>query len=133
MNVRKLLMAFTLALVSSVAVAGLTESIEVEVDLVNWTASGDMRTARNDKDKEVFIGCGVRTLDLDPEPFYFGFCQAEDAEGDTIICSTVSEGLLFAMNATADNSFVTFSWDENNECTRIGFSTQSFYLPKTGK
>jgi hypothetical protein len=126
-------MASCLALVSSVAVAGQAQPAAVEVDLVNMSAHGDMRTARNDKDKDVFIGCGVRTLVGGAEPFYFGFCQAEDAEGERIVCSTLDPDLLFAMNATADNSFVTFSWNEVDECTRIGFSTQSFYLPKTGK
>ena len=133
MKVRKILMACCFTLVSSVAVAGLTQPAAVEVDLDNFMASGDMRTARNAKDNDVFIGCGVRTLVGGAEPFYFGFCQAEDAEGDAIVCFTQNQDLLFAMNATADNSFVTFSWDENGECTRIGFSTQSFYLPKTGK
>ena len=27
-------------------------------------------------------------------------------------------------------SFVTFSWNEDGECTRIGNSTQSFYIPE---
>ena len=38
--------------------------------------------------------------------------------------------LVITMAATADFSFITFNWDENDECTRIGFSTQSFYLPE---
>jgi hypothetical protein len=28
---------------------------------------------------------------------------------------------------------VTFSWNDQGECTRIGFSTQSFYLPEFAK
>ena len=38
--------------------------------------------------------------------------------------------LLDAIKATADFSFVTFSWNEAGQCIRIGFSTQSFYIPE---
>jgi len=44
-------------------------------------------------------------------------------------CSTFDPDLLDAMKSVSDFSFITFSWNVAGECTRIGFSTQSFYLP----
>jgi hypothetical protein len=41
------------------------------------------------------------------------------------------------MRSTADFSFITFSWTDdgagNLTCTRIGHSTQSFYLDEVAK
>ena len=134
MNVRKFLIASGLALVSSVAVAGLTEAVEVEVDLDNKNAFGDMRTARNAKDNDVHIGCGIRVTDDGISPLLaFGFCQATDADGETVFCVTQSQVLMSTMGAYNDNSFIRFVWNENGECTHVGISTQSFYLPKSGK
>ena len=56
-------------------------------------------------------------------------CQAGDEEGDEATCFSEDAELLDMMRATGDYSFVTFSWNEDGDCTRIGFSTQSFYLP----
>ena len=37
------------------------------------------------------------------------------------------------MKGTSAYAFITFSWEDDGfgggECTRVGFSTQSFYLP----
>ena len=60
----------------------------------------------------------------------FGFCQAEDADGERAFCNTDNEDLLDAIEASADYGYVTFTWDEKTgQCTRIGFSNQSFYVP----
>lgn len=121
------------------AIAGLSQPADVDVDLVSNVASGDMVSARNAESDNVFIGCGVRNFDFgDGTTFEFGFCQAEDAEGDRALCSTESPHLLDAVKAMSDYSYISFSFtvdvDENgNEvatCRRIGSSIQSFYLPK---
>lgn len=119
---------------ASIALAGQTQPAEVDVDLDDRAAHGDMLSARLDPDDDVFIGCGIRVFDDGAGgTFEFGFCQAEDNEGERAFCNTDSPGLLGAMKATADYSFVTFSWDVDGICTRIGFSTQSFYLPHMGR
>ena len=45
-----------------------------------------------------------------------------------------AKALLDGIQSIADNSFITFSWTDDGTgaltCTRIGSSTQSFYLPK---
>jgi hypothetical protein len=66
--------------------------------------------------------------------FRFGFCQVQENGGEVIICSTLSDALIDEIRAANDFSFVTFSWTDdgagNLTCTRVGFSTQSFYLDK---
>ena len=129
-----LLIVFTaIAMVSSVALAGLIQPVSVEVDLVNGFAQGDMFTARTAMNDVEFIGCGVRDFDDGAGLEYrWGFCQAADADEIQIVCYTESEYLLDTIRASAAYSFITFNWvdDGGAECTRIGFSNQSFYLPK---
>ena len=131
MKVINVLVVLCAVVFASVSFAGQTQPAPVDVDLDNRTASGDMLTARFDDDDDVYIGCGIRKFDLGGvgSEFQFGFCQAEDSEGEVAFCTTESVHLLDAMTATSDYSYVTFSWDEDGVCTRIGFSTQSFYLP----
>lgn len=137
MKLSQTIAATTMLVVSSLVYAGFTQPFSVEVIIqpdLSGIANGDMATARfADNDVEL-IGCGIRTFsDGAGGVFEFGFCQAvmDDGteEGLRGFCSTQNSGLLDTMKATGDYSFVTFSWNEFGECTRIGFSTQSFYIP----
>lgn len=111
--------------------AGFTQPAPVIVDLDAGFAQGDLISARDDKDADVFIGCGTRAF---AGGFEFGFCQAEDAEGDQVVCNIDDPVLIDAAQSTASASFVTFSWADdgfgNLICNRVGTSTQSFYLDK---
>ena len=123
------------ALVSATAFAGFTQPADVDVDLVNMFAQGDMVTARTSAADNVFIGCGSRKIeDGAGGLFEFGFCQAEDADTESVTCFTTNADLLDAMDSTSDMSYITFSWNDDGQgnltCSRIGFSTQSFYLGK---
>ena len=119
---------------SASALAGFTQPAPVDVDLANGFAGGDQVSARGDKDKDVFIGCGSRTFSSGGSTFRTGFCQAEDADGDRVLCFTQDPDLLDEMRATSAYSFITFSFVDDGAggftCTRVGFSTQSFYLEK---
>jgi len=133
---RKLFLALGLmvVLLSSSALAGWTQPFPVSVDLEERFAAGDMATARYAKDSLAFIGCGIRSFD-DGEGgnFSFGFCQAGDAAGVTAACFTEDPDMLKVMAATSDFSFIFFGWageGDDATCTRVGRSTQSFYLPK---
>ena len=133
MKTKILMSAACLALVSSGVLAGASVEVPVDVDLDGRIANGDTLSARFDDDDDVRIGCGIRVFDDGlGNSFRFGFCSAEDAEGDSITCLAVDSGVLDALNAGTDYNFVTFSWNEDETCTRIGFSNQSQYLP-TGK
>ena len=119
------------SLVSASAFAGLTQPVEVDVDLKGRVAIGDMVTARYNLAEKVYIGCGLRrTVTAAGTVVSTGFCQAQDAAGEQFTCSSDNGDLLSTIAAMTDASFVTFSWNADGVCTRIGFSNQSFYLPK---
>lgn len=120
--------------ITSTTFAGQYSPQVVDIDPVNLTAQGDQWTARNDADEDVYIGCGVRYFDDGTGGVLaFGFCQAEDSDGDTAFCNSDNPELLKAIGGISDFSFITFSWNidgaGNGICSRIGHSTQSFYLP----
>ncbi|MEO1243215.1 MAG: hypothetical protein AAFX54_14995 [Pseudomonadota bacterium] len=113
------------------AIAGSVQPFPVDVDLTAGSAEGDMVTARYAGKENEYIGCGIRKFDDGAGgATAFGFCQAEDAAGERGFCNTDNEDLLDAISSSAAFSFVTFNWDKEGRCTRIGFSNQSLYLPK---
>ena len=134
MRKRHLLATVTMTLLAGIAYAGLIQPAPVVIDFDNFTAFGDQWTARTADDDTSFIGCGTRNIDDGMGfSFRFGFCQAGDADGNTVTCFTENPSLLDEMRANNSYAFVTFSWDDdgagNLTCNRVGFSTQSFYLP----
>ena len=134
MNVIRVIFIGILVFFSAVSVAGLVQPAAVFITLEtdgSGFAQGDMATARFADNDVEFIGCGIRLFDISGSLVEFGFCQAEDSSETSAFCSTQNAGLLESMRATADYSFVTFSFDTAGVCTRIGFSTQSFYIPDT--
>lgn len=127
--------AIALALVTSGVHAGTAVTAPVDVDLDAQFASGDMVTARYSANPDELIGCGTRfSEDGLGGVFRLGFCRAEDAEGESVTCFSTNPELLEAINAVSAYSFITFSWEDdgagNLTCTFIGFSSQSFYLPR---
>ncbi len=130
MKVRYLLSIATLMALAGAAYAGFVQPAPVIVDLDSRSALGDQLTARVSANDVEFIGCGTRIIDDGMGgTFSFGFCQATDALGVNGFCSTTNPNLIDAMHATSAYAFIIFSWNELDECTRVGFSTQSFYLP----
>ena len=133
MKIRYLLSIAALTLIAGVASAGLKQPAPVTIDLTNMFASGDQVTARIAPDDVTFIGCGIRVIDDGVNPFSFGFCQAGDSAEVQITCFTQNADLLDAMKATSAYAFITFGWRDDGgggaECIRIGFSTQSIYVP----
>ena len=118
-------------LISSTAIAGSVQPFPVDVDLVGLTSNGDMVSARYSANDNEFIGCGIRKIeDGVGGIFSFGFCQSESAAGDRGFCNTQNPDLLDAISSSGEYGFITYSWNGDGECTRIGFSNQSFYLPK---
>lgn len=139
MKYKMLIVLTVLALLPAWLHAGFTQPapviIELAEDGLSGLASGDMLSARDSANPFEFIGCGVRAFETGPDTaFYQGFCQAGLVDGETYTCFTNNKALIDGIQSIADNSFVTFSWIEDEDgartCTRIGSSTQSFYLPK---
>ena len=145
MKLIKIIMTLALAFASTFAFAGYVQpanvSIVTDVD-GSGAASGDMLSARTSKATIIdgegneyqpeLIGCGVKTFSPlvtgADGVLWSGFCQAIDAAGVEVRCFTEDAGLLDAMKAVADRSWLRFTWDTNFECTAIFVSTQSFYL-----
>ena len=134
MKFKVVLSAVALLLVSAGAMAGFLQPAPVTITLNtdgSGSAQGDQLTARNDKSDTALIGCGVRMYsDGGGFTFQFGFCQATDASGISAFCSTSDQTLLDGMKGVSDFSFIIFQFDADGNCTEIGNSTQSFYLPK---
>lgn len=115
---------------TSLAWAGFVQPQVVTVDEVAMMAQGDQWTARNSSSDLEYIGCGVRYFDDGAGGVTtFGFCQARDAAGLEGMCVTERTDLVNAMASTSAFAFITFNWNVDGECTRIGNSTQSLYLP----
>ena len=134
MKTKRLLSITVLTLLAGIAYAGLVQPALVSVDLVNMSAQGDQYTARTSDGDTELIGCGTRSFDDGTgNAFRFGFCQASDADGDEITCFTENDVLLDEMRVNGDYAFISFNWQDDGfggaECTHVGFSTQSFYLP----
>ena len=108
---------------------GLVQPAPVLVDTEKKTALGDMASARYSDNEVEFIGCGVRYTDQgDDGVFSFGFCQAANSDGVNASCKTQKTALIDAIKTVAHFSFISFSWDDDGNCTHIGASTQSFYI-----
>ncbi|MEZ5894318.1 MAG: hypothetical protein R3C58_14390 [Parvularculaceae bacterium] len=114
---------------ATTAFAGLVAPQPVDVDLTNRLAAGDMLSARYADNKVEYIGCGVRKRVTASGIVANGFCQAQDAKEEQFTCFTTNIDLLDVIEASGDYSYIVFTWNEDGECTRIGFSNQSFYLP----
>lgn len=133
MKAKRIITTAILGLFSTIVVAGSVIDFPVEVVLnadLSGSAAGNMTSARfSDNDVE-YIGCGTRNVDFGGgNLFEFAFCQAGDAAEVEAFCSTENPDLVDAVRAIADFSFVTFAFNDLGECTRIGLSTQSFYIP----
>lgn len=125
--------------VAFVSFSPLVHAGNVQTNSVVVTQNGDgsgrsfggMTAARfADNDVEL-IGCGTRVFDDGAGGTYkWGFCQSADNAGTRAICFTERPDLLEAMKTTGDYSFVIFAWDAAGECTQVGFSTQSLYIPE---
>lgn len=131
MKIKTVLLGTVVSLASASTFAGQIVDVPVDIDLDNRLAVGNMTTARFSENEFEAIGCGVRQWAFpDGTSFSWGFCQAKVEEGANQLCTTQNPELLDTMKASSDFAFVTFRWDENDECTYVGFSTQSQYIPE---
>jgi hypothetical protein len=141
MNTKNLLVLLLLSIFSVSVFAGQSAPVPLTITVNedgSGFAGGDMRTARNSKNDIESIGCGTRIYDDgNGGTWSWAFCQATDADGVFAQCFTQNPGLAAALDSVSDSSYLTFNWvadgEGGYECTKIGASTQSFYLAPTGK
>lgn len=112
-----------------VALSGTSGDFPIEVidgDDGSGQAFGSLTSARySDNDIEL-IGCGI----FNPPGARLGFCQARTANDDYRLCTTTDPVLMSTLSVLSSSSYINFRWDANGECTNIGISTQSSYLPE---
>lgn len=144
MRTKYIMFLMALSLFSVTVFAGYEQPAPVTINLYEGggNAGGDMISARNSDNDFAFIGCGIRAFEVgEGDMYYWGFCQASVEEAGTSTCTTENIDLLEGLNVVSDSSYLTFSWTEEVDelgnvsltCTRIGSSTQSFYLQKGQK
>lgn len=142
MQVKNIFILLALSVLSLSAYAGLYQPAPVTIDLLaggGGSAAGDMNTAAFSDNEFEFIGCGTRTYDDGVGgALSWGFCQAGLEEEGAVTCFVFDNPeLLAGINVISDSSYLTFSWADDGQgnltCTRVGASTQSFYLTKSGK
>ena len=129
MRTGTLAVGVALALAAVVAVGGTYSPAPLTIDLDNQLASGDMYSARLSGNPDALIGCGMRS----PAPgFTFGFCQAQigPADDEYVSCFTTDPGHMAVIGTMDDFSWISFRWDADGNCTAVGSSTQSLYLPE---
>lgn len=130
MKMKYLLSAAVLTLMTPIALAGFVQTVPVMVDFDNRIAHGDQLTARVSPNDVESVGCASRAIADGINPlFEFAFCDATDSAGVHITCFTFDADLVHAVRAASAYAYIQFGWNENEECTRIGFSTRSIYLP----
>lgn len=134
MRLKHLLTLTLLPLLSSIAFAGLvwtpadqfgTVEVTVNADESGF-ATGVMSLARFSTNDVEAIGCGTRFYD---GGFIWGFCQATDSDGVHVVCLTFDPIFVDGISGINPYSFILFEWNSDGDCTRIGFSTQSFQIP----
>lgn len=134
MKMKQMISIGVLVLSSSAAMAGLEQDAPVVVTLNgdgSGSANGGMTSARFSKNKVEYIGCGIRRLDNGMGfTFLFAFCQASTADEVLGFCETENPTLIASVGDQDDFSFITFAWNTAGQCTSVGNSTQSFYIPK---
>jgi hypothetical protein len=129
MKLKQMLVGAVLTLVGGIASGGAYVPVPLTIDLDNQVATGDMYTARLSGNPGDFIGCGIRS----PAPgVTFAFCQARlgPSNDQLVQCFTEDPALVAAVAAMDDFSFILFRWDADANCTSVGNSTQSLYLPE---
>jgi hypothetical protein len=110
----------------ALAHAGETASAEVEVNLVQRRASGDLVTARYEANAGVKIQCAVNVLAGGKS----AACLAVDAAGNSITTNnTANADMIAAINGISDHSFISFAWDAGNNLTRVTVIKSSIFTP----
>jgi len=130
MKIKNVILSALFIFLSGTAVAGKYNENLVEIFAEDMMAYGSMTAARFSKNKDELIGCGTRTFTFEDGTSYeWGFCQASLAEEENVMCSTEDANLIRQINSVTDNSYIVFQWNEEGQCTHVGHSTQSFYIP----
>jgi len=129
MKLASAIVAFGIFITASTVEAGVDGGIEVTVSVRpdgSGQAGGSLGTVRNSADQTQFIQCGVNVTGSS----IYGFCQASDANGTVVLCSTTKRNLVDAMEGVSGDSHVFFEFDSSGKCTRLFVNHGSYLEPK---
>ncbi len=118
--------------------AGSKQSKNVVVTLgaTTSTASGSLATARNSTDTAEGIGCTISTNMTPTGSSTELFCSAASNRsltgGSTVrgSCETEDPALISIAESLRGDSFLTFSWNSEDDCTSIKVENYSYAAPK---
>jgi len=113
---------------SSVALAGLKSTYPVTIVHSVTTAYGSMGSARNSADTGQYIECGAYHY-AGSGPVYGG-CNARDAAGATLTCSTHDPEVVRAIDTISSDSFLQFQVLTDGTCNYVYVGHGSQYEPK---
>ncbi|MFO0683916.1 MAG: hypothetical protein U0234_17820 [Sandaracinus sp.] len=107
------------------AFAGAHWGMEVDIDLSARTAEGTMGTARASADGTQYIGCTVRAT-TGPDVVRVT-CQARDAQGANLVCSSTRPVMIQAAAALQANSHLYFrAAPSTSECMTLHVDNFSY-------
>lgn len=118
-----------LSVVAWPAFAGLRSPVPVNIYIAEAPqishASGSLGTASNSADKKQYIGC---TIIARPGVATSAICEASDANGQTLSCTTTKPGYVALAKSLHEDSYLSFErlWGPSDECLTIGVQNKSW-------
>ncbi|CAM3560131.1 hypothetical protein G4177_05900 [Corallococcus sp. ZKHCc1 1396] len=109
---------------STASFAGTKVSSPVVVNTVARTFSGSLGSARNSADTQQLLICYTLTSGTT------AVCQARDASGVSVSCTTTNAALLAQVRSLNSDSYLQATYDVSGNCTDIVVGTGSSFEPK---
>jgi hypothetical protein len=119
---KKTMLGLALGVVSSLAIAGTVNHVQVFVDSATRTAYGSMTGARFSADATQTIGC---MLVNSGSPY--GWCLSRNAAGVYGSCTTTDPMHMQQITGLSNESYLYYQWDATGKCTYIFSKTDSQY------
>ena len=109
--------------------AGLKGTYPVSINTSLRLTTGGLASARSSAYGNMHIGCYV-SVSANPTTSYYGYCQANNGQGTSSICTTHNPDLVMQMRSLQGDSRLTFEWDTSGNCIGITVQSSSTAAPK---
>jgi hypothetical protein len=90
------------------------------------TASGALGQTRNNTNSNEYIACYVNSVS---DGSMSGLCWANDQGNNSVTCS-LNATLALAARAINPDSYISFAFDTNGNCTSLYVQNNSYFAPK---
>ena len=118
---KKLLLALSLVIISSVVVSGVVTHTQVEVVPSSRTAYGSMVGARFSADTIQYIGCALVNSGSP-----YAVCIVKDAANEQGYCTTNDPMHMQQVTGLNNEAYLYYQWDANGKCTYIYSQAMSY-------